>query len=443
MSKSESFPDNQRVVVTGIGAVTPLGLNARRSWESLEKGQHGIEPIAMSPLADSPGYEELGAKVVASVPGFELPADFKDLAVKTDRNYLHRSALLGIRAVYEALDQAALLDDKLTVDAAQVDPFDVGLYMGTTFAGLGYSTQAAGNGRLRPSDLFKSLPARTATSVAMQFGTKNPSPMLGWECASGALAIDIAARSLLAYRQDMPPVAKVAVAGGADAPLEIANMRYFGVIDAVTANDNPYTASRPFDKDANGLVMAEGSGALVLETWENAKNRGIQPHQILAELAGYASFTDAASRTKAGIEGAVRAMTQAAQMAKLAVGETVYINAHATSTAEGDPIEADVIQEFIRNNRVKRNEVWVGSTKGATGHTMGAAGAIEAVFSIAALNQNIVPPSRNLESPIDETDGLWLAPAVAKPLKGIDLVISNSLGFGGGVTALAFRKFQE
>jgi 3-oxoacyl-[acyl-carrier-protein] synthase II len=444
MSRNEQLPDNQRVVVTGMGAVTPLGLDVITSWRNLEAGRGGIVSASDSPLAAYPKYEELGAKVVGTVPDFVFPSEFKDYGVKIDQKNMHRSAQLGISAVYEALKQADLLDEKLLIDAQKVDPFRAGLYIGSTFSGMDHAVEAMNQTRLAPSDLFKSLPARAATSEAMQYRAGNLSPLLGWECASGAVTVDIGARALLRYRDDMPPISDVVIAGGVDAPVAPANLKYFGALKtAVSPSTDPIIASRPFDNGANGLIMGEAGGAVVLETWEHAKARGLKPEDIQAELVGYASFTDAESKTKAGMEGAVRAMTQAAHMARVMVGETVYINAHATSTGEGDPIEARIIQEFIRRQSLKPEDIWVTSTKGATGHTMGAAGSIEAVFSISALQKNIIPPALNLDSPIEEIRGFNLNPHTSKTLDSVDIAISNSLGFGGGVTALAFRKFKE
>ena len=426
-----------------MGAVTPLGLDVASSWKRLENGGSGIVPTSESPLSQYDDYEKIGAKVVGAVPDFMLPAQFKEKSIKVDQNYMHRSALLGTRAVYEALSQAGLLNEDLVIDPDKVDPYTIGLYMGTTFAGMAHSVQAMLKDRLSPSDLFKTLPARVATSQAMQFGAKNLSPMIGWECASGAVATDIGARSLLRYRDDMPPVANVVVAGGTDGPLEPANLAYFEALKtAVSPSTDPITASRPFDKAANGLVMGEGAAALVLETLAHAKWRGINESDIQAELVGYASLTDAQSKTRAGIEGAAHAMAQVAYMGRLTVGETIYINAHATSTSDGDPIEANIIQQFVTEAGQNRNNTYVTSTKGATGHTMGAAGAIEAVFSIKALQTSTIPPALNLENPIEETQGLELSPGRTTPLASLDMAISNSLGFGGGVTTLAFRKFQ-
>jgi 3-oxoacyl-(acyl-carrier-protein) synthase len=435
-------PDEQRIVVTGVGAVTPLGLDVESSWLALKASETGVVKTGETHLADHAGYEDMGVKVVAAVKDFSIPKDFKEKSVKVDKGYMHRSALLGVRAVHEALSQAGILDEFLSIDKDQVDPYEVSLYMGSTFAGMGYSAEAATRDRLRPSDLFRSLPARVSTSIAMQYGINGPSPMVGWECASGALALDASVRSLLPYRSDAPPDSRLVVAGGADAPIEPANLRYFEAIEAVSPSDNPHSASRPFDKNASGLIMGEGAGALVLETWASAQSRGLTEEDILAELVGHASFTHADSKTRAGIEGAVRAMTKAAHMGQIAVEETIYINAHATSTIDGDPIEARIVQEFVHRNGLKKSNVWMNSSKGAIGHTMGASGAIEAIFATKSVSEGIIPPALNLDTPIEQAAGLNLSSCQSTELGKIDMVLSNSLGFGGGVTTLAFRKFQ-
>lgn len=433
--------DSKRIVVTGMGAITPVGRDLTESWHNIIDGQHGIRPIGETALAKYDDYDSLGAKVLAEVVDFDLlyePVLAEHKADLDNQNW-HRSVEFAFVAMYQALSAAGLLkhnDVKLTED---IDPFRVGSAIGSTFSGGDHTTPVGK--RPRPSDLFKSLIARPATATAMQLNLKGPGGFVGDECASGSKAIYDGVKILREVTPLMDTDADVMVVGGTDAGLSPANIRYFDALKrAVDPSDDPATASAPFDKSANGLVMGEGAGALVLETREHALSRGIETYAMDAEIVGYAHLTDAENKTKAGMEGTVRAIKRAMQMAKIALGETVYFNAHATSTSDGDPIEATAIMTAIKELELDPRDFYVTSTKGATGHTLGAAGAIEAAFAIKALQQGIVPPALKLHNPIEEVKGFNLSPLQATRLNNIDAVMSTSLGFGGPVTALAFRK---
>jgi 3-oxoacyl-[acyl-carrier-protein] synthase II len=442
MSESLNLADDERIVVTGMDVITPVGAGAASSWEAIKDGAHGIRPIGDTRVAEHPFYQNVGVKVVAESP-FDETTDELITANKReiDANNMHRSHIMAWRTMYLALRQAKLIEPgALTI--TEVDPYRVGSYMGTTFSGVAHLSEVD-FGRVRPSDIFKYLPARVATAPAMSLGIHGHTVEVGAECASGATTVDLGISRLFKYRRNAPAKADIMVVGGADAPIVPANLNFFEALKhAVDPRDDPDAASSPFDQDAQGLVMGEGAGAMVIETWENARKRGLGEDDVLAEIVGFDSFTDGENKTLAGMEGTVKIIEQVMRMANIALGETVYINAHATGTVGGDKREAEAYKLAIEGMGLDLSDFWMTSTKGATGHTMGAAGAIEAAFSIMALREGVIPPALKLNNPIEQARDFNLSPEQLTVLPSVNAAVSTSLGFGGTATALAFREFR-
>ena len=439
------IPDNERIVVTGLGGVTPVGSNMPESWQAIKAGHHGVKKINDTHLASVEGIAETGASLAAPAAEVELYDDplLSEHRRKIRDSWWHPSAKLGFLALYESLKDAHLLDSStLRLDPDKVDRFRAGFYLGSTFSGADQLGTVLDKDRARLDDLMKYLPARAGTAAAMPLGLNGPGGLVAEECASGGSAIRLGAKELHPYWGSQSD-ADVMVVGGTDAELSKYNLMLFGAAkEAVDHGDNPEEASRPLDEDRNGLVMGEASGALVLETFDHAKKRGVDKTDIYAELVGYSNLTEAENETKAGLEGAIRVIEQAFKMAQVCVGETVYFNGHFTSTKDGDPIEMEAIRQAVSNLGLKPENIWLTSTKGATGHTMGAAGAIEAAFSILAMLDKTIPPGLKLHKPIEGTDGFNLSPLQKTELPNIDVAVSTSFGFGGTAAALAFRKLS-
>lgn len=445
MNMNEQLPDNQRVVVTGMGAVTPVGKTLPDSWQAIKDGEHGIKKIADTRLASVEGILETGAAIAAPAPDIKLSdALLPEHRTKMRSSWWHPSAKLGFLALYESLNDAQLLDlSKLQLDPEKVDKFRAGFYLGSTFSGADQLGSVIDTGGARLDDLMKYLLARAATAPAMPLGLNGPGGLIAEECASGGSAVRLGAKEMHPYWGGQTD-ADVMVVGGTDAELSRYNLMLFGAAKGtVDPTDNPEEASRPLDEDRNGLVMGEASGALTLETYAHAKARGLPYENIYAELVGYANLTEAANETRAGMEGAIRVIEQALVMARVVVGETVYFNGHFTSTIDGDPIEMEAIKQAVENLGLRPEDIWLTSTKGATGHTMGAAGAIEAAFAILAMRDGTVPPGLKLYKPIEEAAGFNLSPLQKTVLPNIDVAVSTSFGFGGTAAALAFRKLSN
>lgn len=432
--------DDQRLVLLHSEVLSPV------TWRDyVDSNKSGIRLTSESPLTQDPFFAGFEAKVIADT-GYDPQTD-EITARYIDRGeikYIHRSGLMMWRTVLLGLQKLGLLDEKTAKLISEIDRSRVGLIVGTAFSGTDHLTEVNVE-RVRPSDPLNTLIARVATAPGMELGINGPVMQLGTECASGATGADVAIGYLTTYRDDLPPRADLMIVGGVDAPITKINAGTFvrGVKRSATSNDDPRTASRPLDKAADGLVMGEGAGALFLATVAGARKMGFTAKHIKAELVGYSTLTHAESRVFAGHEGTVRLISQVLKMANIQPHEITYINPHATSTAGGDSREIRALAEAVDQRGLKRRNVWVGPTKGATGHDMGAVGAIEAHFTENALNENTIPPALNLENPIEDTDGFSLGiPRGKIILPAIDVAVSISLGFGGTGTALAFRKFK-
>lgn len=412
----------QRVVVTGLGVVSPVGLDVASSWSSILAGRSGVVPITDF---DASGFR---AQIAAPVKDFD-PTLYLS-AKEARRNDLFIQ--YGFAAASQALRQAGL-DQMAQQDPALADR--MGVFLGSGIGGLPlieethHVLQTQGARRISPFFVPGGIINMVAGLVAIHYGLRGPNLSTATACASATHAIGLAAR-LIAYGD-----ADVMVAGGAEKASSPLGIGGFSAMQALsTRNDAPTAASRPFDAGRDGFVLGDGAGALVLESYAHAVARGAT---ILAELTGFGMSDDATHITAPpeNGEGAARAMQHALRDAGLASEAIDYINAHGTSTPVGDIAESRAIESVFGQHAFA---LAVSSTKSMTGHLLGAAGAVEAVFSILALRDQIAPPTINLDQP-DPACRLDYVPNQARSLS-IRHVMSNSFGFGGTNAALIFSS---
>lgn len=416
--------ERRRVVITGMGLLTALGTDVESSWQGVVAGRSGVRPLqAFDPA-------RLTSRIGAEVPDFDAShiLDRKDLR-RTDR-YIQ----FGLVASRQALDQAGLPE---RFEGALAER--TGVILGTGLGGVatlndGFTINALrGPGRISPFLVPMGIPNVGAGQVAIQFGMTGPNFTTVSACATGGHAIGEA--SEIIRRDD----ADVMIAGGAEAGVVEAMVGGFAAMRALsTRNDDPGAASRPFDSGRDGFVIGEGAGVVVLEALEHAERRGAT---ILAELVGYAATADASHITlpAPGGIGAVRAARRALEKAGMTPDEIDHVNAHATSTPEGDKAELQAIRTIFGDSS---GDISITANKSMFGHTLGAAGAIEAIVSIQTIREGWIPPTINLIDPDPEAAGLDLTPntAVFRPTR---TVLSNSFGFGGQNTALIFARFDR
>jgi 3-oxoacyl-[acyl-carrier-protein] synthase II len=411
--------DRRRVVVTGMGMVTPLGNDVATTWEALVAGRSGIRTI------DGFDPSRLSARVAGEVRDLDATTilDRKELR-RTDR-YI-QFALVAAR---EALDEAGL-PDRFEGDLAE----RTGVILGTGLGGVGtlidgFTTNALrGPDRISPFLIPMGIPNIGAGQIAIQFGMTGPNFTTVSACATGGHALGES--SEIIRRGD----ADVMIAGGAEAGIYEAVVGGFAAMRALsTRNDDPEAASRPFDAGRDGFVIGEGAGVVILEALEHAEERGAT---IFAELVGYGATADASHITlpAPGGIGAVRAARRALEKAGMTPEDIDHVNAHATSTPEGDKSELQAIRTIFAD---AAERISVTANKSMMGHTLGAAGAIEAVVTILTIRHGCVPPTINLEEPGPEATGIDLTPNVAARHE-IRAALSNSFGFGGQNTALIF-----
>jgi 3-oxoacyl-[acyl-carrier-protein] synthase II len=413
--------DRRRVVVTGMGLVTALGTTVGSTWAGLVAGRSGVRTIeAFDP-------SRLASTMAAEVTGFDAShvLDRKDLR-RTDR-YIQ----FGLVAAREALDQAGL-PERFEGDLAE----RTGVILGTGLGGVGtlsdgFTTNALrGPSRISPFLIPMGIPNVGSGQVAIQFGMTGPNFTTVSACATGGHALGEA--SEIIRRDD----ADVMLAGGTEAGIFETMVGGFAAMRALsTRNDDPATASRPFDKGRDGFVVGEGSGVVVLEALDHAERRGVP---ILAELVGYGATADASHITlpAPGGIGAVRAARRALEKAGLTPDDIDHVNAHATSTPEGDRAELQAIRTIFGS---AAGALSITANKSMLGHTLGAAGAIEAIIAIQTIREGCVPPTINLVDPDPEAVGLDLTANVAAS-RQVSTALSNSFGFGGQNTALIFRR---
>ena len=409
---------SRRVVVTGIGAVSPLGLDAGSTWENLVAGRSGIGKISLFDASEYP------VRIAAEVDGFAPETIFGKRRAK----HLDRVSQLALVAAGAALAQSGM-------DPA-VDPERIGTVWGTGIGGIhsleeGMATlRERGPEWISPYTLPMMIPNMVAGHVAMEWGLKGYSTATVTACSASAQAIGECLDLIRAGRLD------AVVCGGAEAPITEVGIAGFAAMKALSSrNDEPESASRPFDATRDGFVMGEGAACLILEERDRALARGAT---ILAELEGYGATSDAFHMTQPHPEGegAVRAMLAALADAGRDPSEVGYVNAHGTSTPPNDRIETLALKTVFG-----KVVPAVSSTKSMTGHTLGAAGALEAVICVQALNEKMLPPTANYETPDPECD-LDYVPNHARPAD-FDVALTNSFGFGGHNASLVFSRGAE
>jgi 3-oxoacyl-[acyl-carrier-protein] synthase II len=413
----------RRVVVTGMGAVTALGPDVESTWAGLVEGRSGIRTIeAFDP-------SRLDSQIAGEVPGFDASGvlDRKDMR-RTDR-YIQ----LGLVAAREALNQAGL-PGRMDGELAERTGVILGSGLGgvTTLFENVLVMAARGPDRISPFFIPMGIANVAAGQVAIAFGPLGPNFAIVSACATGAHSIGEAWETI--RRED----ADIMLAGGSEATIHEAVVGGFASMKALsTRNDDPPRASRPFDRGRDGFVIGEGAALIVLEALEHAEARGVEP---LAELIGYGATADASHITlpAPGGIGAVRAARRALEKAGLSADDVEHLNAHATSTPEGDAAELEAIRTIFG---ARAGDVSVTANKSMLGHSLGAAGAIESIATIQALRTGIIPPTINLEDPDEAAAGLDLTPGRAKQ-RSIEVAINNSFGFGGQNAALVFRRWN-
>lgn len=415
--------DKRRVVVTGLGAVTPLGNNVGKLWEGISQGKSGIGPIT---LFDTTGFK---VKIAGEVKDF-VASDYID---KKDARKMARFTQFAVAAAGEALKDAGLSKDNIEGNRT-------GIYLGVGIGGLDVTEASiikmkeSGPDRVMPLTIPLLIPNEAAGNISMVYGIKGPSHTIATACASSTDAIGNALDAVRSGRVD------VCVAGGCEATICKFGIASFQILQtlATSFNDEPEKASRPFDTRREGFIMGEGSGILILEELEHAKARGAK---IYGELAGYGASSDAYHITSPDPtgEGGAQAMINAINDAGIQPSEVDYYNAHGTSTPINDPAETKMIKIAFGEHAYKMK---ISSTKSMTGHCLGAAGAIESIISIKAMENNFFPPTINLENP-DVEHGCDLDYVPNKGVSGtINCVASGSLGFGGHNGVLIFKRYK-
>ena len=420
----------RRVVVTGIGLVTPLGVGKDITWRRLINGESGISAIEAFDVSD------ISAKVAGQMPGPDAPEGGFNADDWMDSKEARR---VDTFIKYGLAAAAMALDDSGWKAETEDDQCRTGVSIGSGIGGLPSIAEGAilvnenKVRRLSPFFIPACLINLISGHVSIRYGFKGPNHAVVTACSTGAHAIGDAARIIMWDDAD------VMVAGGAEAAVCRLGIAGFARANALSTNfnDTPQKASRPWDKDRDGFVMGEGAGVVVLEELEHAKKRGAQ---IYAEVVGYGMSGDAFHITAPAEDGdgAYRCMKMALKRAGMAPEDIDYINAHGTSTPRGDEIEALAVKRLFGDNASK---VSMSSTKSSIGHLLGAAGAVEAAFSILAIRDGVVPPTLNLDNPSDSCAGLDLVPFEAKRRK-VRAALSNSFGFGGTNASVVFKALD-
>ena len=410
-----------RVVVTGIGLVTPVGLNRESTWNSLVAGRSGIDYIS---LFDAEGYE---SRIAGEVDEFDATAALG----RKEAKRLDRFSQFACVAAIEALEHADLNMEKEDADRD-------GVLIGSGVGGIITITDQhkillqKGPKRVSPFLVPMMLGDMASGQVSMMIGAKGPNFSTVSACATGADSIGEALEMIRRGRAD------VVIAGGTEAAVcEIGVAGFNSCMALSTRNEDPQGASRPFDSDRDGFVLGEGAGLLVLESLEHAEQRGAN---ILAEMSGYGASSDAHHVTQPHPEGegAARAMKWAIEDAGITPDKVDYINAHGTSTPLNDKYETIAMKRMYGDHAYK---LAISSTKSMTGHLLGAAGGIEAAFTVLTIKNGIVPPTINIDNPDPDCD-LNYVPNTAKK-QPVNVAMSNSLGFGGHNASLVLERFTQ
>ena len=418
----------RRVVVSGMGAVSPLGSSVNTAWQALISSKSGISKVDIFNTDDLPCKIAGLINETTDDTGFNPEKYLSSKEIRRNDKFI----IYGIGASVQAIEDSGWLPKE------QKDLEATGVLIGSGIGGLATIEKNSvlikehGAKKLSPFFIPASLVNLLPGNVSMRYGFQGPNISVVTACATGAHAIGEAARMI------RDGDVNVMIAGGSEAAVCRVGMAGFAAAKTLSTNfnDDPAKASRPWDQAHDGFVMGDGAGILVLEEYEHAKKRGAK---IYAELVGYGATGDAHHITSPHPDGigAYRAMELALKKAKLNPEDIDYINAHGTSTPVGDGIELNTVQRFFKNCL---NKVCMSSTKSSIGHLLGAAGAVEAIFSILAMNHGLLPPTLNLTNPLDEVK-IDLIPNVAKE-KSIRAVMSNSFGFGGTNASLIFKSID-
>ncbi|MDD4966409.1 beta-ketoacyl-ACP synthase II [Halothiobacillus sp.] len=409
----------QRVVVTGLGALTPLGNTVASSWAGILAGRSGVRRI------DRFDVSAMASQIAGTLRDFDAAQFIPAKEIKKMEPFIH----YGIAAAIEAIEDAGLISDTLNYDR-------VGTLIGSGIGGLEgierntMTLAQQGPRRVSPFFVPGAIVNMVSGQLSIRYGFRGPNLATVTACAAGTHSIGQAAR-LIAYGD-----ADVMIAGGSEGAVSPLGVAGFSAARALsTRNDDPEHASRPWDKDRDGFVLGEGAGVLVLESLDHARARGAN---IYGELIGFGMSADAYHMTSPSSDGdgARRCMLAAMQDARVNPEDIGYVNAHGTSTQAGDLAEVAALHAAF-GEHAKRCPV--SSTKSMTGHLLGAAGGIEAVFSLLALRDQVLPPTINLFEPSEGCD-LDFVPHTAREVRGLDVVMSNSFGFGGTNGTLIFRR---
>jgi 3-oxoacyl-[acyl-carrier-protein] synthase II len=408
----------RRVVVTGLGMVTPVGLDVASAWESIQAGKSGIQSITHFDVESFP--TQFGGPIY----DFEVTDYIPKKEAKKMDKFIHYGVTAGIQAINDS-----------GIEITEENADRIGALIGSGIGGItgienSYQAYLDGGPRkISPFFVPSSIINMVAGNLSIMFGFKGPNYSIVSACSSGAHSIAEAAMMIRFGRTDLM------IAGGAEMATSPVGLGGFAAARALSRrNDDPQAASRPWDRDRDGFVLSDGAGVVVLEEYEQAKARGAK---IYAELVGIGMNSDAYHMTAPSKDGsgAAQCMTLALQDAGLNLEQVDYINAHGTSTPAGDVAETLAVKRAFGDHAHK---LCVSSTKSMTGHMLGAAGGVEAVFTILTLHNQVVPPTINLENQDSECD-LDYVPNTARD-KRLDVVISNSFGFGGTNGTLAFRR---
>ncbi|MBZ0251115.1 MAG: beta-ketoacyl-ACP synthase II [Burkholderiales bacterium] len=408
----------RRVVVTGLGIVSPVGTGLPQAWENLVNGRSGVGPITK--FDSTP----LSTRIAAEVKGFEPSQWMPPKEVRRSDTFIH----YGIAATRMALDDAGLAID-------EGNALRTGVIVGSGIGGLPMieanilEMGAKGPRRISPFFVPGSIINMVAGLISIQFGAKGPNVSMVSACTTSSHCVGEAGR-LIEYGD-----ADIMIAGGTEATICMSGMGGFCSLKALSErNDDPATASRPFDRDRDGFVLGEGAGILILEEYEHAKRRGAR---IYAELAGMGMSADASHITAPDMDGPRRAMLAALRNGGLNADEVQYLNAHGTSTPLGDANETAAVKAAFGDHA---RRMAVNSTKSMHGHLLGAAGGVEALITVLAIHHQVSPPTINLSNP-DPACDLDYVPNVAREMP-IEVALSNSFGFGGTNGTLAFRRLR-
>lgn len=410
----------RRVVVTGLGCISPVGNTVAEAWANLLAGQSGIDLITKF---DTSSFT---CKIAGEVRGFDLDSYMGAKEARTMDTFIHFGVAAATQAIVDAgLPQGEALDDDLATR--------IGCIVGSGIGGLpmieSVQTEYAQRGPRRISPFFvpSTIVNMVAGQISMRFGLKGPNLSIVTACTTGLHCIGEAGR-MIEYGD-----ADVMIAGGSEATVSPLGVGGFAAMRALsTRNDDPKTASRPWDRDRDGFVLGEGAGVMVLEEYEHAKARGAK---IYAELAGFGMSGDAGHMTAPNMDGPRRAMLSAMRNAGVNADQIDYLNAHGTSTPLGDLNESNAIKAALGDHAKK---IVVNSTKSMTGHLLGGAGGIESIFTVLALHHQKSPPTINIFNQDPECDLDYCA-NTARDMK-IDVALKNNFGFGGTNGSLVFKR---